>query len=522
MDIIGIVERLGPCSSTDLIASLTANRNCTQTAARKQLSRALCKGSKIYYLNHLRLKSNGSVLYTKDQMSQNDWLLKLSQLLVKSGSSYGHALHHLLLAGGAIEKSRLASLCGFPIKPRKGHILWQTALENLESDHIVAEVEGYQDERYIALVQEKQVSPDVAHAKYRTEQALICIIKDYLRKNGFVSYDQIRCGLCKEDSEFGGYGWDLTAPTYISPYASFRPGVKPRPGFWVVDCILGKKLTRNDISWFLQKLSTLRSMKSYAPFTAILVANGFEKDALKQGKGAGAVLTTPAALLGEDAAKALALLLEVLSNPGAVAIKSPSKVANLGNALANIEGVMGNLRGDLFELLSGVALLAEFNGNISLKRPVRSGTDIVTDIDVEIITKSAVYVVQCKGALADKLIDLDEVRDWYRNKVPAIQSDRSGTYEDKRQHHCFWTSGQFSPDAIAFLTKHSTSCKKYDVDWKDGSAMKQYLRVVKHKDLVPVLDRISRGTEAVAKKSLEVGSTGTLQGIAAPVAPFTD
>lgn len=216
MDIIGIVERLGPCSSTDLIASLTAYGKCTQTAARKKLSRALSKGSHIYYLNHISLKSNGRVLYTNDQMSQDDWLPKLSQLLLKSGSSYGHALHHLLLAGGAIEKRCLASLCGFPIKPRKGHILWKTALENMVSDFIVTEVEGYEDEKYIALVQKKQVGQDVAHAKYRTEQALICIIKDYLRKNGFVSYDKIRCGLCKEDSEFGGYGWDLTAPTYIS------------------------------------------------------------------------------------------------------------------------------------------------------------------------------------------------------------------------------------------------------------------------------------------------------------------
>lgn len=506
MDILSIVERIGPCSSTDIIASLTASGKCTLSAARKQLSRTLCSGSQIYYLNHIRLKSNGRVLYTKDQIGQNDWLLKLSQLFLKSGSSYGYALHHLLLAGGTIEKTRLASLCGFPIKPRKGHILWKTALENLISDFIVAEVEGSENLKFITLVQMTQVGQDVAHAKYRTEQALICIIKYYLRKNGFVSYDQIRCGLCKEDSEFGGYGWDLTAPTYISPYASFRPGVKPRPGFWVVDCILGKKLTKNDISWFLQKISTLRSMTSYAPFTAILIANGFEKEAFMLGKAAGAVLTTPAALLGEDAAKALALLLEVFSNPGAVAIKSPSKVANLGNALANIEGVIGNLRGDLFELLSGVALLAEFNGNISLKRPVRSGTDIVTDIDVEIISKSAVYVVQCKGALADKLIDVDEVRDWYRNKVPAIQSDRSGAYEDKRQHHFFWTSGQFSPDAIAFLTKHSTSCKKYDVGWKDGSAMKQYLRAMKHNDLVPVLDRISRESNATPEKPLEAAS----------------
>ena len=499
MDIIKIVERQGPCSSTDLIASLITNPQCTQTAARKQVSRALYAGSQIYYLNHIRLKSNGRVFYTKDQRCQDDWLLKLSQLFLKSGSSYGHVLHHLLLASGTIEKSRLASLCGFPIKPRKGHILWKTALDNLVSDSIVAEIDGYEDEKYITLLPQKS-NQDVAHAKFRTEQALICIIKDYLRKNGFVSFDQIRCGLCKEDSEFGCYGCDLTAPTYIAPYVSFQSGVKPRPGFWVVDCILGKKLSKNDISWFLQKITTLRSIKSYAPFTAILVANGFEKDAFTQGRAAGAVLTTPATLLGENAAKALALLLEVLSNPGAVAIKSPNKIAELGAALSQIEGVMGNLRGDLFELLSGVALLAEVGGNISLKRPVHDETGIVTDIDVEILTTSAVHVVQCKGTLADKLIDVDEVRDWYRNKVTAIQSDRAGAYEDKKQHHCFWTSGKFSPEAIAFLAKHKSSCKKYDVEWKDGAVMKQYLRDMKHNDLVPVLDRISRETTVVTKK----------------------
>jgi hypothetical protein len=490
MDIISIIERLGPCSSADAIASLTASGRYSNTAARKQLSRALRKGSKIYYLNHVHLKSNGRVWYTNDQKSQDDWIAKLSQVCLKSGSSYCHVLHHLLLAGGAIEKNRLASLCGFPIKPRKKHILWQTALENLVSDHIVAEVEGYEDGKYIALVPHT-LGHDVAHAKYRTEQALICIIKDYLRKNGFVSYGQIRCGLCKEDSEFGGYGWDLTAPTYISPYASFQAGGKTSPGFWVIDCIIGRKLSKTDIACFLSKITALRSLKNCRPFTPLLIANGFEVDALRQGRAAGAVLTTPAQLLGEEAAKALALLLEVLSNPGAVAIKSPNKVATLGLELAKIEGVMGNLRGDLFELLSGVALLAEFGGNISMKRSVRTGTDIVTDIDVEIITSSAVYVVQCKGSLSDKMIDVDEVRDWYRNKVHLIRDYRAGAYEERRQHHCFWTSGSFTPDAIAFLDRHSASCKKYDVAWKDGPAMKQYLRQMNQNNLVPVLERIS-------------------------------
>ena len=478
MRIIDIVERLGPCSSTDLIASLTAKGKCTQSAARKQLSRALCPGSQIYYLNHVRLKSNGRVLYTNDQMSQDEWLVKLSQLFFRSGSSYGHALHHLLSAGGTIEKTRLASLCGFPIKPRKGHILWKSALDNLVSDHIVTEEDSSDDEKYIALVPHTS-GQAIAHAKYRTEQALICIIKDYLRKNGFVSYDQIRCGLCNEDSEFGGYGWDLTAPTYISPYASFNEGGKTSPGFWVVDCIIGKKLSKTDIGYFLAKIATLRSLKNCRPFTPLLIANGFEADAFKQGRAAGAVLTTPAKLLGEEAARALALLLEVLSNPGAVAKKNPDKVTTLGLELAKIEGVMGNLRGDLFELLSGVALLAEVGGNISLKRSVRTGTDIVTDIDVEIITSSAVYVVQCKGALSDKMIDLDEVRDWYRNKVHLIRDNRAGAYEERRQHHCFWTSGSFTPDAIAFLVSHSASCKKYDVAWKDGPA-REHSQFVTH------------------------------------------
>jgi|GEM_PF-4418996 len=494
-----IVEKLGPCASGTLIEAIVREAGGTGAAVRQRISRAVRRGE-LRYLGHLRLPSAGRVYYTPEQRTESEWDHRLWKALDAAGSSYRHLLHHMLQNAGRLAAHRAESLCGFPIRPRKGHLLWDTARDNLLQDGIIWEAKHPVLGQILCLQQPATTDSQVAYARFRSEQALALATKEFLRRNGLTAFGQVRVRHSGDDAEFGGYAWDITAPTYISPYASSRQDGGRLPGFWVVDCLVGRKVRQRDLDAFLEKIAAARTHRRCRPFTPMFVADGYEQSAFETGRRAGAVLTTPAMLLGEEAANMLRLLLETLSNPGAIAKKNPKRVADIGERFAALEGAMGNLRGDLFELLVGIAVLAEGGGNISVKREIRSDGNCLTDIDVEVIAGSKAIVVECKGTLSTKQIGVEIVREWFRNTVPKIRAARSSAFDGKRETYAFWTSGQFHPDALGFLKRHKESCRKYEVEWKDSDAVKVHLRTHKQERLVPVLDRIANEKKDAASR----------------------
>lgn len=490
MNIPELLDRLGPCASTTLIGEIVRKTQCTSVTARQRLSRAV-HDQGILYLGSVLLPAGGRVYFTRKQQSATEWFERLYEVLDSVGSSYRHLLHHLHENGGYMQTQRAESLCGFPVKPRKGHLLWTTAKDNLIRDGLVLECETANVGSAVCLPHHSIDGQQVAYARFRTEQTLLETIGDFLRRNGMVASGQVRVRHRGDEAVFAGYAWDLTAATYILPYSSTRMHGGMMPGFWVVDCRVGREVGNKDIAWFIEKLAAIRAQRTNRPFTAMMVADRYERGAFDAGRQAGAVLTTPGRLLGADAAKALRLLLETLSNPGAAVKTNPDNVESLGRLLDGVDGAIGNLRGDLFELLVGVALLSGGGGNISMKRELRSEGKTMTDIDVEVIAGPHAVVAECKGTLSTKLIELDQVRDWYRNTVPKIREARSRAFDNKRETYAFWTSGEFSKTALDFMIRHKGSCRQYDVDWKGATQVKAFLRAQKLDRLIPVLERIS-------------------------------
>ncbi|MDD2236686.1 MAG: hypothetical protein PHG65_05725 [Kiritimatiellae bacterium] len=499
MNVIDIVNQIGPCAASTLIEALVEKTNCSNDAARQRISRAVTEGG-VRYLGKVLLSSGARVYYTGEQSMGDDWEQKFLKVFKEDGSAYRHILNHLFKSDRCVNVKRAESLCGFPVKRRKGHLEWGTALENLLRENIVCISE---DANYGQHIDIQPVSPKLlrlSFARFRTEQILALSIKDFLRRNGLVAYDRVKVRHDGEDAEFGGYAWDITAPTYILPYASMTKNEKMGPGFWVVDCMLGRKMDEQDIAWFLEKISAMKTQKQVRPFTAMLVADGFEKKAFDLGRQAGAILTTPQNLFGEGTAKVLSLFMEILSDPGVVAKTDPEQIICISEQLSSMEGLIGNLRGDLFEFLVGVAVLAEKQGNISVKRELRINGKAITDIDVEIVATSSVTVIECKGYHREKQVGLGEVRDWFRNNVPAIRKLRKGVFDGEKETYAFWTSGVFDSSAIKFLQEHKEACKKYGVEWKDGSEIREYLRKHKQARLLQVLNRISKKVEGDAVK----------------------
>jgi hypothetical protein len=81
----------------------------------------------------------------------------------------------------------------------------------------------------------------------------------------------------------------------------------------------------------------------------MLIAEGFEPEALHACRAEGIITTRPDTLFGNEAGAALRDLLETLSHAAAVAANDPKRLEELFTRLGSIEGAAGNLRGALFE-----------------------------------------------------------------------------------------------------------------------------------------------------------------------------
>ncbi len=53
----------------------------------------------------------------------------------------------------------------------------------------------------------------------------------------------------------------------------------------------------------------------------------------------------------------------------------------------------------------------------------------------------------------------------------------------------YWTSGEFSEEAIRYLKKKSAETKKYNIDWKNGKDILEYARSIKSTSMVDALNQ---------------------------------
>ncbi|MBT3201336.1 MAG: hypothetical protein HN350_15655 [Phycisphaerales bacterium] len=188
---------------------------------------------------------------------------------------------------------------------------------------------------------------------------------------------------------------------------------------------------------------------------SLFVADWFTKDAFALGKKMGLIFTTPAILFGEDIAKALKSLIATLENAAAAATKNPDVVADLFRKLGKIEGAASNLRGPFFEMIAGHCIGQVEGGSIdigAMARDPRSGKP--AEIDVLLVKgNQRVCCYECRGHLNSVTVEVADVEKWLEQKVPIMRRFILGEDRFKRATvgFEFWTTGQFSKEAAAYL-----------------------------------------------------------------------
>lgn len=482
--ILNLLTRRGPLASSE-IKKYLIQLGASETSARQQISRA--SRDRIKKFTSIQLPKREAFLYLEEQYGSQQFWENLYQAHIKSNTVYANAISSIISRRGWIPKSHFKIISGAPVV-LKGHISSDKIMEQLIRSKILIEETDLSYGPILKLTPSLfEDYKDININLKIIEDILVDAMVNWVKKTGFGSYDAIKKRTLHEIPEFGQFGWDITAPSYLHPFRDYTSG-KLNPGFLVVD-VANATIDKNAAKYFIKKCDSIRSIKKMRPFLSILMANKFSNDAFSLGKTSGLVFTTPEIMFGNEVAKSLQSLANTLENASAVAASNPDQLYKLLKTLSKVEGAAINVRGALFELLVGHIVLKADGDTINIGVTVNNLDNRKAEIDVQRIKGDhEVAIYECKGYQPTKKISIEEIQKWFEKIViiyKALKSDpffvnRSITFE-------YWTSGTFSTEAEDFLTSKKENTRKYEINWKNGTQIISYARSKKLTSMVDTL-----------------------------------
>jgi hypothetical protein len=487
-----IVERIllrdGPCLSSDLARKLERS-GMSPDAARQRITRA---GPSVLRLKGLVFPRNARFLYHEKDAGKERFWTALARVVSEASPAYGPALAALRARDGVVPLEQFSIISGSPIRQR-GHISSETVLERLEAVRLVQRRESQGVGPVVALHANGYLgTPDFGRLRARllVEKMLLLAVRDWARRLGVASHDKIAIRGEGEPPTYGTFKWDLCGPSYMVPLVRREKDGASKPGFLVCDVVAGTWVDEHAVAAFIRKFRLSASLRNLPPVLPILLADGYTHEAFRLGRSHGLMLATPKNLFGRDIAIGLATLLETMSKAAAIAVAKPEVIGELFDKLGAIEGADRNLRGSLFELVVGHVTHATSGGSIDIGVLV-SYDGFKAEIDVRRVIGGAVWLYECKGYQPDHLIGAEEVQAWLKNRVPGLYraTRAEQRFSSVEVHFEFWTSGGFTPEAIAVLEAASAATKRYKIGWKPGREVRQAIGNLQSPGLAAMFDQ---------------------------------
>ena len=230
-------------------------------------------------------------------------------------------------------------------------------------------------------------------ARLITEDVLIGAMKSWLGRMNMASPNvlQVRG---EKMPRFSTFEFDICEPSYLRPIRRAANGKLDRE-FLVADIVLGRSLDEGEVGSFIRKVQTLSYLRGVRPFMPMLIAEGFEPEALHACRAEEIITTRPDTLFGNEVGAALRDLLETLAHAAAVAANDPKRLEELFARLGSIEEAAGNLRGALFELIVGHMVRAIEGGSIDIGEIVRdTESNQSREIDVRLVKEQQSYYLR--------------------------------------------------------------------------------------------------------------------------------
>lgn len=433
-----LLRSQGPKLSSELIKILIKKHEISESAARKKLSRLEPPITKIKGL----FSDNQAFYHLQEQFKTPLFYQALFDAFKDFGKKYYSIIKAINFHYGFIKKDQLPSFSFSPVQNLKGHKNFDTLVKELLKLQVLIE----QEHCYI-LHSEFLLKENFTHfrALEIAKKFVVNQFNDWARNTGQISYNKT-----KFHSQFGKFSWGLVAPSYICSLAKYSPS-KITPGFVIADILIGNKVDLESISFFIQKIEILKQLKNLPNFLPFLIVDDIELEALNLLRQKGVIIGFTDQLFGCEYKELLKALINTITNAGAILKRHPDQYFTLINKLEKLTvGKTNNLRGDLFELAVGY-YHSYFCQSLDVGKLINhEGKQ--REIDVLAIYPKHVVIAECKGYTSP--VPKDVLDDWLTNKVSVIRKwflDQP-FFSNKTLIFEFWSSGDFTPDALNFIS----------------------------------------------------------------------
>lgn len=472
-----ILEHWGPCLSSALADELVRRFGVSTSNARQLIKRSTAKRLKGISFPH-----RVGFIYLTPQYGSMIFFDRLVEALKSTNHACGHGLAALADRGGVLPIDHFKIACGAP-KVQAKQLSAERVAEQLIAANLIKQLDLVGIGECLALAsftdEDEQLAFLDLNARLKVEKMALDAVRDWVRRLGIGSWNKVRVRDEGVTPTAGPNYWDLSAPSYLHPLlgssgsrsdSSTSPSTKPKPGSFVCDVYLGKRLTVGAAKAFIKKCQNVRGFVNVSPVLQMFLAESYEKDAVHAIRAAGAIAATLDSLLGTDVAQALHELASVLKST-ALNLGSPEKIDVLFSALGKIAGAEGTLRGCLFEYLCA-ELANELYRNpvIRINRVVRSSDGARAEIDVLMESRTEAVFIECKGHLPTGRVDDAEVEKWLRKRLPVLR-DFAKHNEDLRnlkQTYELWTNAEISPASKALIEEENAKTTRYSIAYREG------------------------------------------------------
>ncbi len=479
--VIALLNKYGPMLSGELARHFQNNYKVSNEAARQALSRA---GKPVNKICTISFDKNQKFFYLEGQFMSEQYIDRLIKAIKAHSQTNFAYITAFIAQNGYISKDMLPALVSSPIKNVRGHKLHQRVIDDLLKCRIIQE---FDETRW--MLAPWVVSHYATNLARSTglEVAKKQLVHDFanwaakLNLVGFSSWKTLN-----DTAEFANFQWAFSAPSYVQPLYDTK---RKKPGFIVADVFYGKTATVDDIRFFLDKISIIRTFRNLPTFLPVLLVEQATSEALSLLKDNKITIAFISNLFDERYTELLNDIVNIFANSTAFVAQNPAKIENLFSEIAKSEGRYNDIVGDLFELLVGYYYQQIGVQSLYLKKLIQIPESANSrELDVLVEREGKIIVAECKATRS--MLGVQFVEKWLNTLVPQIRKWLLFRYPDKKDFvFQLWSLGGFTEEALQLLTTQQKQLSKYQIHFFNKQ---EILNMAREKNVQPVIDVIQQ------------------------------
>lgn len=475
-----LLHRYGPMLSGELARKFEQEYGVNNTAARQALSRAKKPVNKICILS---FEKNQKFFYLESQYMTKRYVENFMDAIQQASRVNWTYIEAFQGQNGFVSKDILPSLVSSPVQNVKGHKLHRRVIEDLLKCNIITEF----DETHWMLSEWVPIRERSAARAAGLETVKKQVVHDFAswaQNINLIGYDSAE--VLSASAEFAHFQWAMTAPAYIQPLYDAE---KARPGFVVADIFYGRPATVEDVKFFLDKLSIIRTFKKLPAVLPVFLVEHITQEALMELKENKVMVALIKNIFDQKYTALLAEIVSVFSHAGAIISQNPGKVETLFHEIAKAEGRYNDIIGDLFELLAGYYYQHIGCRYLAIRKLIQiPDSNFRNEIDVLVERDGEIIIVECKATKS--ALQEDYVEKWLSQIIQRIRAWVLQRYpEGQRLKFQLWSLGGFTPKAAALLAAAAERTGKYEIEFFDKQQIIDLAKAHKVQTVVDLLQQ---------------------------------